>query len=448
MLAGAFYDHTTVIWDVARRQQIGTLRGHRERVLDVAFSPDGSWIATGGLDYTVRIWATRTGQNVATLPSAPVRRVQWSPTGEYLATCTHHSLQEVYLYKVTGRRQVQQWLTGHRIELRAVAADPRRERLTTTGYTELLSWDLSAGRPAPVVLGTNPGAVTALAYSPDGSLLATASWRGTEPRAVVIRDGNTGKVRGQLAVPHVVDALAFDPRGERLAGGDIAGNVVVWDLVTNRPVQKFATGAEVRALLYLERPRGLLTHGKDAVLLINLETGKLDRKVELAGGAIRALTADQARSRLVVGHQSGALATLALPDLTPGPSLKGAHEGNVDGLALSPDGRLLASAGADHRVVLRDATSLEPLLGFPPWAGFPRDLTFDAGGRRLAVVGTDSDVDLWDLAALRAGLTALGLAWDRPAAVVVPTPARGSEGEQVQPAVPVVRSRHARTSPP
>src|SRR5262249_33070103 len=122
------------------------------------------------------------------------------------------------------------------------------------------------------------------------------------------------------------------------------------------------------------------------------------------GGEVRALVADRARSRLVVGFQSGALGGVSLPDLTPGRRLDKAHAGKVRCLALSPDGRLLASS-SHHRVVLRDATSFKALLALPLWAGTLRDLTFDSSGRRLAVVGTGSDVDLWDLAALRDGLT-------------------------------------------
>ena len=79
-------------------------------------------------------------------------------------------------------------------------------------------------------------------------------------------------------------------------------------------------------------------------------------------------------------------------------------------LALSPDGRLLATGGADHRVVLRDAMSFESLLGFPLWAGNLRNLTIDFTGRRLVIVGTDCDADLWDLAALSDGLTDIALA--------------------------------------
>jgi serine/threonine protein kinase/WD40 repeat protein len=250
-LAAAFYKPSTgkegqaelydpakvVLWDVVKREQLGTLRGHRERVFDVAFSPDGEWIATGSLDYTARIWETRTGQNIATLSdsSSPAFRVQWSPTGDHLAVSMNNA-REVFLYRISGRHHVQQWLTGHRVELRGVAAHPHRERLATSGYTELMSWDLSVPRPSPVAHEPNPGAVTALAYSPDGSLLATASWGGAHPCEIVIRDANTGKARGRISGPQIVWAMAFDPTGKRLACGEATGTVVIWDHVTSRPV--------------------------------------------------------------------------------------------------------------------------------------------------------------------------------------------------------------------
>jgi WD40 repeat protein len=450
-LAVAFYKQTSatedpgelsdpgkvVLWDLAKREPFSTLLGHRERILDLAFSPDGEWIATGSLDYTARIWETRTGQHVASLPggSSPVSRVQWSPTGDHLAVGLNNSRQ-VHLYAITGRHCVQQWLTGHRVELRCVAAHPRIDRLATSGYSELNSWELSGPRPSRVAFEPNPGAVTAAAYSPDGSLLAVASWRGSKSREVLIREANTGQVRSRLSVPHIVNALSFDPTGKSVACGDAAGNVNVWDLATRERIQQFKTGSEVYSIVYLDRPRGLLTHGKSAVLLFNLDTGELERKAEVAGETIRNLVTDPSRSRVVVGFQSGAIGSFSLPDLTSGSRLETAHVSKVRCQAMSPDGRLLAT-GSDHRIVLHDAQSLEPLLDFPVWAGTLRDLTFDSTGRRLAIVGTSNEVDLWDLAALQDGLAAIGLAWNRPAPIPVP-PGLAPQRDG-RPAVPVIR---------
>jgi WD40 repeat protein len=430
-----------VVWDVVKREQFCTLRGHRERILDLAFSPDGEWLATGSLDYSARIWDVRTGQHVATLPvaSSPANRVQWSPTGDRLAVCLNNPRQ-IFLYAIAGRHGVQQWLTGHRVELRCVAAHPRLDRLATSGYSELNAWDLSGPRPARIAFEPNPGAVTAMAYSPDGSMLATASWRGSKPGDVVIltRDANSGQVRGRFAGSNLVNALAFDPTAERLACGDAAGKVVVCDLATGKRVQQFDTGSEVSSVVFLDQPRRLVTHGKDSVLIFNLESGALERKVEIPGESVRQFVADRARRRLILGFKSGALAGLSLPDLTPGLRLEHAHDSKVRCLALSPDGRLLAS-GSDHHIVLHDAASFEPLLDFPSWAGTLRDMTFDSTGRRLAIVGTGNEVDLWDLAALRDGLTAVGLAWDQPAPAAVLASSPPPEGEPTRPLVPVIR---------
>jgi serine/threonine protein kinase/WD40 repeat protein len=444
-------DLTTVLWDVTKREQLGVLRGHRGRVTDVAFSPDGEWIATGSYDYTTRIWEARTGQNVAILHGSAVAvfAVKWSPTGDYLAVSD--SL-EIFLFKIAGRQRVRQWLTGHQIEQSRLAAHPRLERLATSGFSDLNSWDLSVSHPSPVSLGPNPGNVTCLEYSHDGSLLAVASGE------VLIRDSATGKIQARFSGPSPwIYGLAFDPAGGRLASGDIMGNVILWDLATNRPIQQFSTGSQVRSVFFLDAEKGtvslpqgdsplfrdqsrrLVTHGRNAVLLFNLESGKVERKVDVAGGSIQRLVADQARGRLLVGLESGAIATLSLEGLAPGPRLEKAHDGSVEWLALSPDGHLLATMGADRRVVLWDAISFETLLRFPLGDGTPTGLTFDSTGRRLVIVKTGEDIELWHLAALHDGLMEVGLAWDQPAPTIVPAAGSAPEGESLRPVVPIIR---------
>ncbi len=418
MLAAASGDSTTTLWSVAQRQHFGTLRGHRGVVNDVAFSPDGGAIATVSGDYTARIWDTQTGQELATLPgSAWMGQVEWSPDGEYVAATTD-SKQTVFLYRVAGRHHVRQRLTGDFVEILHVAAHPCLEQLAALG-AKIVTWDVSVPGAAPRKLGTEPGLGSALAYSPSGSLLATGSWNWSPSMThrIVVRDVNTGEVRTQFATPQMVHSLAFDPAGGRIASGDSGGNAVVWDLATGRPVRRFATVGRIGSIAFLEGGRRLVTHGSDLVLLCNVDTGDVERQVTLPGG-VRSFVADSARNRLVVAFQSGAIGNVALPGLSPGHRLEGADEGAVECLALSPDGRLLATGGVDHRVVLRDPLSFEPLLSFPEWNGKLRDMAFDASSRRLALVGSDPDVELWDIAALSDGLVGVGLAWDRPSPAV------------------------------
>ena len=66
-LASASFDNTVLLWDVSTGQPKTTLEGHTDRVLSVAFSPDGSTLASASLDGTVLLWDVSTGQLKTTL---------------------------------------------------------------------------------------------------------------------------------------------------------------------------------------------------------------------------------------------------------------------------------------------------------------------------------------------------------------------------------------------
>jgi WD40 repeat protein len=443
MLAAASYDGTVSLWDIAKRVQVGTLRGHRERVVDVAFSPDSQWIATGSLDYTTRIWDAHTGQAIATLAgsSSPAFAVKWSPNGDYLAVSMNNA-SEMYLYRITGRQAARQWLTGHTVGLGRVAAHPLRQQIISSGYRELMSWDVSVPHPSANSIGPNPDPVTSLAYNADGSMLAVASGL-----KIVVRDPATGRALGQITSPAPVWALAFDPSGKRLACGEWDGKVTLYDLISKQPVHQFVTGSHVNSVAFLDDSQ-LLTHGVDAVMLFDVATEKLTRKHRLAGGEIEKFVVDSVHKHMVVGLESGAIAGLSLPDLAPGARIENAHDGGVTCLALSPDGRMLASGGRDRRVVLRDAVSFEALLEFPPAPWSLLEMTFDPESRRLAIVGTGSDVELWDISVLREGLAGIGLAWGGTAPGAVQPASITSARERGSAAIPILRRPNVVIPPP
>ena len=67
MLASGSWDDTIRLWDTATGETIKTLIGHEEGILSIAFSPDGKTVVSGSYDDTVRLWDVDTGENTQTL---------------------------------------------------------------------------------------------------------------------------------------------------------------------------------------------------------------------------------------------------------------------------------------------------------------------------------------------------------------------------------------------
>jgi WD40 repeat protein len=437
LLAGACFEHTTMLWDVVAKKQFGALRGHREHATAVAFSPDGKWIATTSGDYTTRIWDAQTGQTVATLPGAgDMDQVVWSPDGNSIAATTNWN-RTVFLYQIKGRHEVQQWLAGPGLELITMTSHPRLEQFTTLG-AGVLTWDVSTARPRPRRLSLRRGESRAMAYSPDGTLLATGGRSGSAAHQLLVLDAQSGEIRWTIPGIGVPHALAFDGSSQRIAGGDYTGNLVVWDLAHNRLLQRFATGSMIRSIAFLDGDRALVTHDQESVLIYNLQTGELERRASLEAG-VRRFVVDGKHSRLVIAQSSGAISSLLLPALVPSHKLERAHHGAVACLAVSPDGKLLVTGGEDHRVVLRDPMTFEAMLYFPEWTRALREMAFDCTSRRLAIVGTDSDLEVWDLAALSDGLTSVGLSWDGRTVEAGSTVGHSGTRPWSRPAVVIVR---------
>ena len=144
-------DNTVRVWEVQTGQCQHTLEGHSSSVLSVAFSPDGSRVASGSDDNTVRVWDVKTGQCQHTLGhSSWIRSVVFSPDGSRVASGSGDNTVRVWDVQ-TGR--CQHTLEGHSRSVSSVVFSPDGSRVASgsddntvrvwdiTNRTELLCYD-------------------------------------------------------------------------------------------------------------------------------------------------------------------------------------------------------------------------------------------------------------------------------------------------------------------
>ena len=409
LVASSSYDKTVRVYDIESGAEFLTLRGHSYKVTSVSFSPDGRYIATGADDHTARLWDAKTGRYLKTFRghSAPVTNVAFSPDGRTLAasgsgssvilwdlqsgaqqnrfstkvgTVTSISFSPDGTKMAAGSRDSSRGsnfkrtfkdqvvkvidvrtgedlmvLKGHTSAVSGVAFSPDGSRLASTSDDHLVKvWDANSGMEL-LTIQEHHSPPCCVAFSPDGLYLAT----GSEDRVIHVSEVRTGK-RVQTFQGHTlpVTAVAFTPDGHRLVSGSRDQTMKVWDVHgTNQP----------------------LDFGDSTARPFFNTAVSLDGRLLAAGGQ------DNDRLSHVWDLKTGKLVHLL-----------GGHQGGIPGVAISPDGRQLATASLDDTVKvwdLKTGTLKRTLKGH---TFMVYRVEFSADGRVLASGGGDDTVRVWD----------------------------------------------------
>jgi WD40 repeat protein len=142
-------DKTLWLWDAINGAHLVTLRGHSRKVNSVAFSPDGTRIASGSDDKTLRIWDAVGGTHLIILRGYPQRitSVTFSPDGTRILSRSSDSLQ--LWDAVSGAH-----LVTHPSSVHSVAFSPDSTRIVSGSQDGILQlWDAVSGAPLSTMQG-------------------------------------------------------------------------------------------------------------------------------------------------------------------------------------------------------------------------------------------------------------------------------------------------------
>ena len=303
LLASSSDDHTIRVWDIQSGRCLRILRHPLVRHNCLIFRPPlpgersagASLLVSGGDDYTICVWDSEQGQLVDVLRGheREIECVAFSEDGTLLASGSHDGMILLWDVQPSGHRRLRSTLRGHRHIVRDLVFHPHGHLLASGSLDRTIRlWDVRSGHIRQLLAG-HGSEITGLAFDPDGRVLAGVNWH----RAVRLWEVETGRALETLTGSmHAVTAVCFRPDGRQLASGSGDGRVHVWERNHGGLAGTFHghTG-QVSALAFSRAAQILASGSRDATI----------RLWDMAGGRL---------IRTLRGHQGPAKALAFSPD--------------------------------------------------------------------------------------------------------------------------------------
>ncbi len=285
--------------------EVRSLAGHKGAVTSVAYSPDGSYLLSGGEDGTLKLWETATGREVRTF-------------------------------------------TGHKAGVTSVAFSPDGSMAVSgSNDSTLRLWDVASGRELRATDGLG-WKIAGVAFSADGKFVASAA---DDNQVKLWSVPKLELVRAFAGHGWRVTSVAFSPTGGSSLSGSEDDSLKLWDVAKGQETRTFRNGfAAVTCVAFSPDGQFGLSGGKDKVVRIwNLDSGREVEQLKGHSQTVRSVACTRDGRFAVSGSDDG---TVKVWDVTTGTEVRSfaGHTGAVTGVAISPSGRFVASASADGTV--------------------------------------------------------------------------------------------------
>ena len=390
-LASGSIDKTVRLWDLTSKDKWVTLRGHTGWTNVLAFSPNGEMLASGSTDKTVQLWDTTTGELLAMLTGHinGITALAFSPDGKTLVSSSTDGT--VRFWQTDTGAPIDNLITGHTQSMKAATFFQGGSTLASVAFNGVITfWDVETSQKSAIQDAGYRDWFSTLAFSPNGTKLANVgtdstiifhgghgislSSGGRPDHLIRLTDVGTGRELATLSHSKGTDKLTFSPDGKTVAFSGF-GEIRLWNTETG--VEQEISLADPNAdpktdVFNIPRVTALAFSQNGARLVSGTYRGKIQMWDVVTGGALAAFEEPTAQKNL----------------------------GQIVALAFSPDGTLLA-VGTHSQIHLWDVNTGHKLFsvsavykrGRVTFRNYPTPLVFSPDGAIL-VNGTSSGMIL------------------------------------------------------
>jgi WD40 repeat protein len=356
------------VWDAKTREPVLSLRGHSGFIYAVTFSPDGKFLASGGMDTTVKLWDRATGRMIRSFLGHEgfVREVRFSRDSQQIASASED--KTIKLWSVSSDRE-RATLHGHENFVQSVSFSPDSHRLASGGLDQTTKTWFAVPSLQRTFHG-HQGWVKNVAFGSDSVCVATGSYTFATGNFLQIWNAVSGeRIQTFPAITTPVQSFAVSPDGQRAATIGIDEAVRIWDAVSGR---KLMTIREPGAVV----PFPVRSQSRRRTWVKELQLGY--GAVAYSGDGRSLAFPDTLNTVAIHDAQTGRLIRRLV-----------GHTATVLTIAFSPDGRQIASAGDDKTVMVWEIESGRAIHTLSAHTAPVYDLAFDPRGDKLASVGGD-----------------------------------------------------------
>lgn len=388
-------DGTIKLWDAVTGQEIETLSPNQGQVNVVDFSPDGTCIASAGSDKTIKIHDVRSGKIFASLEGHEnyITALAFTPDGQQLVSVGFDAT--VKRWESDKWHEVSTFRIGETVM--DVAFSPDGKRLVSCVNSGIYLWDATTGQE----LARRDNAVAwaqSVAFSPDGMKIAAAGygvvtlWNVELTQKLWTGDGKAGWVRD----------LSFSPDGARIAStGEIDGLLRVWDVSSGLQIAPLAGhGGSVAGVAFSPDGARLASVSSDRTLkLWGARTGEKATSIQAHSTKVHSLAFSNDGARLASVSKDGTFKLWNVETCQETAVVNGVDPRPDESrcVAFSPNDKYVAFGGADQSVRLNDGRTGAELKSFHGHESWICGIAFSPNNKRIVSGGNDQTVRIWDI---------------------------------------------------